>query len=62
MNILLYLTTVLIWGSTWIAIKWQQGPVPISQSIGLPLLARCGDPVCHPALEKAGARAARRSS
>jgi drug/metabolite transporter (DMT)-like permease len=33
MNILLYVTTVLIWGSTWIAIKWQQGPVPIPQSI-----------------------------
>lgn len=33
MNALLYLTTVLIWGTTWIAIKWQLGPVPVAQSI-----------------------------
>lgn len=33
MNVLLYLTTVLIWGTTWIAIKWQLGPVPVAQSI-----------------------------
>ena len=32
MNLLLYLTTVLIWGTTWIAIKWQTGVVapPVS--------------------------------
>ena len=33
MNALLYLTTVLIWGTTWIAIKWELGAVPIAQSI-----------------------------
>jgi drug/metabolite transporter (DMT)-like permease len=33
MNALLYLTTVLIWGTTWIAIKWELGAVPESQSI-----------------------------
>jgi drug/metabolite transporter (DMT)-like permease len=32
MNLFLYLTTVLIWGTTWIAIKWQLGVVapPVS--------------------------------
>ena len=25
MNLLLYAVTVLIWGTTWIAIKWQLG-------------------------------------
>ena len=32
MNILLYAVTVLIWGTTWIAIKWQLGAVapPVS--------------------------------
>lgn len=35
MNALLYLTTVLIWGTTWIAIKWELGPVPIPVSIAL---------------------------
>ena len=29
----LYLITVLIWGTTWIALKWQIGPVPIPWSI-----------------------------
>ena len=29
----LYLTTVLIWGTTWIALKWQIGSVPIPWSI-----------------------------
>jgi drug/metabolite transporter (DMT)-like permease len=29
----LYLTTVLIWGTTWIALKWQIGTVPIPWSI-----------------------------
>ncbi|SMF43011.1 DMT family transporter [Pseudogulbenkiania subflava] len=33
MNALLYLSTVLIWGTTWIAIKVQLGPVPIPLSI-----------------------------
>jgi drug/metabolite transporter (DMT)-like permease len=33
MNALLYLLVVLIWGTTWIALKWQLGPVPISLSI-----------------------------
>lgn len=33
MNPLLYLLTVLIWGSTWIAIKWQLGVVPAPVSI-----------------------------
>lgn len=35
MNSLLYLTTVLIWGTTWIAIKWELGVVPIPESIAL---------------------------
>ena len=32
-NALLFLSTVLIWGSTWIAIAWQVGPVPVLVSI-----------------------------
>ncbi|HEY8609051.1 MAG TPA: EamA family transporter [Noviherbaspirillum sp.] len=35
MNAMLYLLTVLIWGSTWIAIKWQLGTVPAPVSIAL---------------------------
>lgn len=35
MNAALYLLTVLIWGSTWIAIKWQLGTVPAPVSIAL---------------------------
>ncbi|MGF6785866.1 hypothetical protein OKW27_000179 [Paraburkholderia sp. 35.1] len=32
MNLALYAVTVLIWGTTWIAIKWQLGAVapPVS--------------------------------
>lgn len=55
MNLSLYLLTVLIWGTTWIAIKLQMGPVAITLSIAyrfalaalvlfavlLPLLAAC---------------------
>lgn len=33
MNISLYLLTVLIWGTTWIALKWQLGDVAIPVSI-----------------------------
>jgi drug/metabolite transporter (DMT)-like permease len=33
MNLFLYLTVVLIWGTTWIALKWQLGTVPIPLSI-----------------------------
>jgi drug/metabolite transporter (DMT)-like permease len=33
MNLLLYAITVLIWGTTWIAIKWQLGVVPPPVSI-----------------------------
>lgn len=33
MNLMLYLATVLIWGSTWIAIAWQLGPIPIEVSV-----------------------------
>jgi drug/metabolite transporter (DMT)-like permease len=33
MNLLLYSLTVLIWGTTWIAIKWQLGDVPPPVSI-----------------------------
>lgn len=33
MNPFLYILTVLIWGSTWIAIKWQLGVVPAPVSI-----------------------------
>ncbi|MFT5717197.1 MAG: drug/metabolite transporter (DMT)-like permease [Oleiphilaceae bacterium] len=33
MNILLYLTTVLIWGTTWLAIYFQLGDVPVNVSI-----------------------------
>lgn len=33
MNAFLYMLTVLIWGSTWIAIKWQLGVVPAPVSI-----------------------------
>ena len=32
-NALLYLSTVLIWGTTWIALKLQLGSVPIAWSI-----------------------------
>jgi drug/metabolite transporter (DMT)-like permease len=35
MNALLYLVTVLIWGTTWIAIKWQLGVVAPPVSIAL---------------------------
>lgn len=33
MTAFLYLSTVLIWGSTWLAIAWQVGEVPVSVSI-----------------------------
>lgn len=33
MNIFLYVVVVLIWGTTWIALKWQLGVVPIPLSI-----------------------------
>jgi drug/metabolite transporter (DMT)-like permease len=33
MNLFLYALTVLIWGTTWIAIKWQLGVVPPPVSI-----------------------------
>lgn len=33
MNAVLYLSTVLIWGSTWLAIAWQVGEVPVTVSI-----------------------------
>jgi drug/metabolite transporter (DMT)-like permease len=33
MNLSLYVLTVLIWGTTWIALKWQLGVVPIPASI-----------------------------
>ncbi|RQO59792.1 EamA family transporter [Paucibacter sp. KBW04] len=33
MNLFLYGLVVLIWGTTWIALKWQLGPVPIPLSI-----------------------------
>ena len=33
MNSLLYALVVFIWGTTWIALKWQLGIVPIPQSI-----------------------------
>ncbi|HEU4950399.1 MAG TPA: EamA family transporter [Holophagaceae bacterium] len=34
-NLNLYLTAVLIWGSTWLAITWQAGPVPAEVSVAL---------------------------
>ena len=33
MNLLLYLIVVLIWGTTWIAIKFQLGDIPVENSI-----------------------------
>lgn len=33
MNLILYALVVLIWGTTWIALKWQLGVVPIPVSI-----------------------------
>ncbi|RDE19709.1 DMT family transporter [Motiliproteus coralliicola] len=33
LNALLYVTTLLVWGGSWLAIKWQAGPVPTSLSI-----------------------------
>lgn len=33
MTPLLYLITILIWGSTWIAITWQIGAIPIEVSV-----------------------------
>ena len=33
MNLSLYLLTVLIWGTTWIAIKFQMGEVAVAASI-----------------------------
>lgn len=32
-NALLFAATVLIWGTTWIAIAWQVGPVPVLVSV-----------------------------
>ena len=32
-NVALFAVTVLIWGTSWIAIAWQIGPVPISVSV-----------------------------
>ena len=32
-NVLLFVATVLIWGTTWIAITWQVGPVPVLVSV-----------------------------
>ena len=32
-NLFLYLSTILIWGSTWIAVKLQLGHVPVMQSV-----------------------------
>lgn len=32
-NLMLYVVTVLIWGTTWLAIKWQLGVVPVPVSI-----------------------------
>ena len=34
MNVILYALVVVIWGTTWIALKWQLGVVPIALSIG----------------------------
>lgn len=34
MNSVLYSLVVMIWGTTWIALKWQLGSVPITLSIG----------------------------
>ena len=33
LNSLLYITTLLVWGGSWLAIKWQGGEVPTSLSI-----------------------------
>jgi drug/metabolite transporter (DMT)-like permease len=33
-NFILYASTVFVWGSTWIAITFQLGDVPVQQSIG----------------------------
>ena len=33
MNAVLFISTVLIWGTTWIAIAWQVGPVPVVVSV-----------------------------
>lgn len=33
MNSLLYISTVLIWGSTWLAIAWQVGEVAVPVSV-----------------------------
>jgi len=33
LNIFLYVTTVLIWGSTWVAVYFQLGEIPISVSV-----------------------------
>ena len=32
-NTILYITTVLIWGSTWLAIEFQLGEVPVEVSL-----------------------------
>lgn len=33
MNALIYAMVLLCWGGSWIAIKWQEGPVPTTQAI-----------------------------
>lgn len=47
-NAILYATTVLIWGTTWLAVTFQLGTVPVEQSVayrfllaGVLLLAYC---------------------
>lgn len=32
-NILLYSAVLIAWGGSWLAIKWQEGPVPVALSI-----------------------------
>ena len=33
LNTLLYISVLLVWGGSWLAIKWQEGPVPTVLSI-----------------------------
>jgi len=42
LNLLFFAATVLIWGSTWLAIKFQLGPVPPVQSVAWRFLLAAG--------------------
>ena len=49
-NSILYVITVLIWGSTWLAIEYQLGVVEPEVSIAYRYAAAAGSAVCRSGL------------